>query len=147
MRTKSKRFNERGNAMLELAVVVPVLLLVMLGTADLGRVFFAAVTAVGGAHSGALYGSMSVARASDSSGVTNAALLDTQDLSGTTVAVTKYCQCGLGTPAPCPMSCSTSSPMRVYVKVTTQKTYSTVAPYPGIPASVPLATTAVFRVR
>ncbi len=49
---------ERGQSVVELALLLPVLLLVFLGTTDFGRVYFAKVAITNAARVGARYGSL-----------------------------------------------------------------------------------------
>lgn len=47
------RFRRRGQALVEMAIVVPVLVMIMLGTADLGRAFYLNLEVTGASRSGA----------------------------------------------------------------------------------------------
>ncbi|MFQ5945132.1 MAG: TadE/TadG family type IV pilus assembly protein [Anaerolineae bacterium] len=49
---------ERGQSVVELALLLPVLLLIFLGTTDFGRVYFAKVAITNAARVGARYGSL-----------------------------------------------------------------------------------------
>ena len=48
--------DSRGQSLVELALALPVLLLILLGTLDLGRVFFDYIQLRGAVHEGAAYG-------------------------------------------------------------------------------------------
>lgn len=51
---------ERGQALVELAMLLPILLIILLGIIDFGRVFYAYVTITNAAREGARYGSLHV---------------------------------------------------------------------------------------
>src|SRR5437867_1500977 len=82
-----------GQALVELALSIPLLLLLLFGAGDLARAFYTAVTLTNAAGVGATFGSRSVDAASDVAGITQAAQNDAQNLIGMSVTATKYCQC------------------------------------------------------
>lgn len=49
---------ERGQSLVELAIMLPILLIILLGIIDFGRVFYAYVTITNASREGARYGSM-----------------------------------------------------------------------------------------
>jgi len=49
---------ERGQALVELAILLPILLVILLGVIDFGRVFYAYVTITNASREGARYGSL-----------------------------------------------------------------------------------------
>ena len=53
-----KRSGERGQGLVELAVMLPLLLMITMGAVDLGRVFFSYVTIVNAAREGAICASL-----------------------------------------------------------------------------------------
>ena len=140
---KKNRRPEAGSAMIEFALAFPVLILVLLGTADFGRIFYTYVTLANAAHTGAEYGAASAPKTNDSAGISQAALNDSQDLTGVTITSQPYCQCSNGSPVSC--ATSSCSPLRYYVSVRAVKTFQTLIPYPGIPSSTNV--TAVAKIR
>ena len=78
--------NEKGQAAAELALVLPVLLLILFGCIDLGRVFASWMTLTNAAREGARFGSM---HPLDVPGIRNAALAEATagGLTGVSVAV------------------------------------------------------------
>jgi len=59
METKMKRrASERGQSLVELALCLPLLVLILLGVLDFGRVFNAYIVITNAARNGAYYGSM-----------------------------------------------------------------------------------------
>lgn len=81
-RRRSKRF--KGQSMVELALALPTLLLLLLGTIDMGRVFTGYIQMRNGAFEGARYGARVP---TDTAGITNA-VIDHGVPSNTSVSVT-----------------------------------------------------------
>ena len=138
---------ENGSSLVELAVVLPVLFLLLLGVADFGRAYYLGMEVSQAANSAALYGSQAP---SDAAGIASAAVADAQDVPGFTtssVTVTSGCECSDGSSpilgcSPVP-TCSTNAV--TYVQVDTVATYKATFPYPGIPASIVLRGKARMR--
>src|SRR5216684_2440907 len=140
---KENRRREAGTSLIEFGLAFPLLMLILVGTADFGRVFYTYITLANAAHTGAEYGATSVPKVYDSAGIRQSALNDAQDLTGVTVTSTPTCQCANGSPVNC--STASCSPLRYYVTVTAAKTFQTLIPYPGIPASTDVTAVAVIR--
>jgi len=83
----ANKTRKSGSAMTEVALVLPPLLLLMMGVADFGRVFYASIEVANAANAGALAGSYKVPNASNTTLISNAAKNDAPDLSGVTVLV------------------------------------------------------------
>ena len=81
---------------MELAIALPVLALILVGTIDFGRVFWLAMVVQNAARAGALFGAQSSANAADATGMQTAGnnVLTANGLS-TTGAVTaaRTCEC------------------------------------------------------
>jgi hypothetical protein len=58
-----------GGALVELAIVLPLLLIIFAGTVDFARVFYATISLTNAARAGAQYGSASLAKSLDSAGM------------------------------------------------------------------------------
>lgn len=71
MLTTHESTRERGQSLVELAISMPLLLLLMLGTIDMGRVFFDYIDMRNAAVEGATYGSRKPA---DTAGITAAVM-------------------------------------------------------------------------
>jgi Flp pilus assembly protein TadG len=140
---KKNRRREAGSSLIEFGLAFPLLMLILVGTADFGRVFYTYVTLASAAHTGAEYGATSAPKIYDSAGIRQAALNDAQDLTGVTVTSTPTCQCSNGSPVNC--ATTSCSPLRYYVTVKAAKTFQTLIPYPGIPSSTDVTAVAVIR--
>lgn len=134
-----------GSSVVEVALLMPVLLLILVGAVDLGRAYFMAIEVSSAAHAGALYG---VQNPTDTSGMESAAKLNASDVSSLVTTATYGCECSDGTlqNASC-TSAPTACPFNVvnYVQVGTSATYTTLIDWPGIPSSVALAGSAWMR--
>lgn len=64
-----RKYRRAGQSVVEMAIAMPVLLLLLLGTVDMGRVFFDYIEMRNAVVEGATYGSR---HPSDTSGITNA---------------------------------------------------------------------------
>jgi Flp pilus assembly protein TadG len=78
--SRSAFANEQGQAMLEAALTLPVLLLLLVGAAELGRVNYAAIELTNAAKAGAQYGAQSPEFQYDSTGITLAAQNEANDI-------------------------------------------------------------------
>ena len=143
---------EKGAALAELAILLPVALAALVGSVDLGRAGYEAIAVANAARSGAAYGSFSPDRATDIAGMEAAA---TDDLSKSlpegsfTVRASRYCTCGDGTLIACDAPfgvCDVSTlGRRMYVRVRVTKTFNTLLAYPGLPSSIALEREAHMR--
>lgn len=135
-----------GSALVELAVVSPLLLFMALGVGDLGRVVYTSLILSHAARAGAQYGAQTNATTGDASGIRAAALDEAQDISPVAVTSQRICECpGAGTVSCSTTMCTGYGVPQVFVQVTTTKTFQTLTPYPGIPSAVPLSRTAIVR--
>jgi len=132
--------------MAELALALPVLVLLLLAAADFGRLFYMWIAVNNAARAGAQYGSQTVANAANSSGIVLAATTDGSNISGLT-ATASQCTCISGTSvAACPASYCTNAPQGTFVEVDTQAPFHTVVSYPGIPSSITVTGKAIMQV-
>lgn len=139
--------SDSGTSLIELALVLPVLLLLLTGAVDFGRAYYLDIEVTHAAHAAALYGSQNP---SDTVGMQNAAVADAVDVptfSTSSVSVSYGCECSDGSSAV--VGCTTapicSTNIVSYVQVDTSMTYSAMLPYPGIPSPLTLRGTARMR--
>jgi Flp pilus assembly protein TadG len=155
---------QSGQALVELAFVVPMLLLLALGVIEIGRYAYIAILVGNAARAGAAFGSQSHAQAGQQTNIATAAKDDYQnngqDPTKLTVTSTFSCGCDSGgtiTPSPvgtnatCFLtgapSCSGGGHWVVTVSVTASGTYTSLFNYPGIPSSVALSRLSQMRVK
>ena len=145
-----KRTNQsKGTAAVELALMIGILMLILMGTIDVARVFYSAVTVDDASRAGAQYGIRSNAFSGDVSGIELAATHNAQDLGTVTTSRELYCMCeddSIKKNNCATVTCTEGVP-QVYVRVETQRTFSTAFGYPGLPQSIPLSSATTFRVQ
>ncbi len=138
-RSKALMSGEEGSALVELALSVPLLLLMLLGAAEFARVAYAAIEVANAAHSAVMYAASRASASSDATGIGNAAAADSPNLVGanavSVTAVSTACTCSDGSS---PTSCSDNSTCQsagagiiTTVTVQTQATYSPLIHIPG----------------
>ena len=136
---------ESGSALVEFALVSPLLLVILLGAIDFGRVSYAAMALTNAARAGAQYGAQSLATSTDYSGMQAAAIRSSSlDIAGMTAAASRRCECA-GSAQACNGTCLTT--LRIYVMVTTAKDFFTITHLPGYPHSLSLSRSAILRVQ
>lgn len=160
--------NDAGSALVELALTVPLLSLVLIGSVELGRIAYAAIEVSNAARAAVAYGSQSRETAIQPGNMIAAASQDAADLAalGATLVTTPsdscVCENGSSTPSVscsaliqqcCPPSATASCTTGyqtgtgvVYVQATTSATVNTMFHYPGIPTSFTLHGFAQMRV-
>ncbi len=134
-RLNARNRGDRGQALVELALIAPILIIIMLGVIDYGRVYFAYVSVTNGARIGADYAATDPAAAADTAGIKAAARADTTDLldqSPTNPEVT--------------VVTANDSQGRLYADVTMTYTFTTLFPWPGLPTSIDIERTVRSRV-
>jgi Flp pilus assembly protein TadG len=143
-RLKRAVLDAEGASFVELALVLPLFLLMLIPVVDIGRGFYAAIEVASSAHAGAMYG---LENPSDTSGMIQAAKAGASNLSNVSATATYGCECSDGTS---PVASCTSTPSCTYnyvtyVDVTVTSPYKTVFGYPGLPSSMNI--TREFRLR
>jgi hypothetical protein len=88
---------QRGSAILELAIAVPLLALILAGTMEFGRAFYAAAEVANAARAGVQFAAVNPANASNYTGMQQAATNDAVNVSGLTATASKFCECSDGT--------------------------------------------------
>jgi Flp pilus assembly protein TadG len=157
-----RRTSARGAALVELVMVAPVLIAMLVGTADFGRAFYATQAITHAARAGAEWAAQSTSNASNSSGITSIVQGSISDGAWSDATITvptpvNSCACVTNTPASatdvdategaCPATCSGSTHQVNYISVTVTKTFTTISIYPGIPHTLNISRTMKMRVQ
>ena len=150
------RRRQSGQSLLELAFLVPVLLLVALGVIEVGRYAYIGILVGNAARAGTAYGTQSLPQSVDTVGITTAADNDFQNngqnVSSLTVTAAVSCGCdstGTVAAAACTgagAGTCASGHWVVILSVTASGTFSSLFNYPGIPASITVSRTSSMRV-
>jgi len=138
----------RGQAIIEMAIVLPLVLLLLVGVIDFGRIYFTTMTVAHAARAGAQYGAQRNGTSGDIAGMKQAALDAAGDVPGVTADARQYCQCASGTSVDCldSTTCAEGAP-QVYVEVTADKVFTTMLQYPGIPSTNDVSRRVTLRVQ
>jgi len=145
----------------ELALVLPLSLVLFIGILDFGRVYYSAIAVSHAARAGVQYGAQDNVKSGDFAGMRQAASDALGDVSNFTVTACRYCRCADGTGSctscnaggdccstgsGCLGTCSSDAP-QVFVQVTVDKVFTTLFPYPGLPSTADLNRIATMRVQ
>jgi Flp pilus assembly protein TadG len=150
---KKLLFRDSGQALVETALTLPLLVLILIGAAEFARIAYAAIEVSNAARAGAAYGASSIAAAADSSGIQTAAALDAGDLTSTlttTATTSGICSSGnscTGANSTCSNTdCSTPGDhIETVVTVKTSVTFDPLIHLPGIPTTFTLKGQAVQK--
>jgi hypothetical protein len=151
LRQKSvSRVRERGQSLVELAFVLPLLLLLLVGIIEIGRFAYYSILVANAARAGAQYGAQSLATAADIAGISTAGANDAQGIvapNTLTVSSTQRCGCSSAALGACGALaiCIPPGHPLVYVQVTAVGTFNSLFNYPGLPG--PLNVTSVQEMR
>jgi Flp pilus assembly protein TadG len=152
---------ERGVSTVEVALMLPFLLLLLMGAVDFGQLFRMAIEVSNAARAGAQYGYQNSASQMDTPGMIAAAEDDAADVTTWGANVASYgCMCSDGTDQSqvgsstsdsvtlCvtpPASCTSRGTQLInYVEVQTQATYTPLFPWPGLPSTITLNGNATY---
>lgn len=147
VRAFSKTGRQSGQALLEMALVTPLLLALVLGVIELGRYAYLAILVESAARAGAAYGAQGLAYSVNSDGIRAAAQ---QDFGNDDLTVNSSTSCGYdisGNGGSCSAveTCS-RGPWVEVVSVTASAKFQPLFNYPGLPGRVPMAGKATMRV-
>lgn len=155
----NSRFTDRGQTLLEFALMLPCLVLLSVGIVEVGRAIYYTIEVNNAATAGVENGSQSLTDVNVSK-MQSAALADAGLGDVMTATATYGCTCdrGAGTsctyPVPAQGTCTSiadtcTAPGQIVqcVQVTTHATFTPIFRYPGLPASYTANGEAVMRVR
>ena len=140
--------SEHGGALVELAVVLPVLVLIAIGVMDYGRVYYTSITVAHAARAGAEWGAYGMTGSSTNDAqIQSFAQLEGAEAGTLTITSSHVCRCS---PAGALVSCTTGSCggyglPQIYVTATATKSIALLLKYPGLPATVTISRSATFR--
>ena len=143
-----RKQRERGNVLIEFALMSTVLLMMTLGVADFGRIFTVANKASNAAAAGTAYGALSPAHYTDMAGMQTAAQNDLGNLAtGATVTAVRSCRCSIGgAVVDCTSTCSAGQSRETYIQVTVVVPYHGYSGLQEIPGLVNVSGQSTVRV-
>ena len=160
-RLGQRRRRETGAALIELAIALPVLAVLLVGTIDFGRVFRLTMIVQNAARAGALYGAQSSANAANTTNIRiagNNVLIANSLPTLNAVAPVTTCECAndagttftatLNTGYNCTnaSTCAVGSHLVESVAVTVTQNFSMTGAFSPFPASMTIVRTAKMRV-
>lgn len=138
--------SDSGQALVELAVILPVAVALLVGIAEIGRYANACIVVGHAARAGVQYAIQNRVTASDTTGIIQAAKADAPEFTNLTVTPSHFCTCADGSSSTCePTDCSGSRIIE-YVKVDTEINMQSMFDYPGFPSSFDVKGEKIMRV-
>ena len=139
-----------GNAIVELALMMPMFTLILAGAADFARFAYASIEVSNAARAGIQYGTQNRGAAMDLAGMQLAATNDGADVSALKATATQFCVCTDGTSitsANAATKCVSPARILQYVQVNTTAKLKPIFQYPGLPTTLTLNGQATMRVQ
>lgn len=146
----NRQIKRRGGALVELAVVISVLSVLVIGVMDFGRIAYSAMAVTGAARAGAMFGAQN-GQMTNFTGMKAAADSAATDIGAIVDSATQSCECENGGSTTVMTSCvPPGTPVcpgivRYRVQVMAKKTFSMVKSFPGLPATVLIRRVAIMR--
>src|ERR1700722_14889739 len=136
---------QSGQTVVELALLLPLLLVLLLGLIEIGRYAYFDILVSNAARAGAQYGAQSLIQAGDVNGIRTAARND--GLAAMTITALQQCGCAAGALGGCPTGAVCPQPL-VYVQVTASDTYNSLFNFRWlpVPTQMTLSSTVTMRV-
>lgn len=143
-----RRAGERGQALVETAITLSMLIIMLIGATEIGRIAWATIQVTAAARAAVQYGDQSNAQAADSGGIQNAGYAAAPALTNLTIPPpTTTCVCGDGTAdAACDNTACPGSFMEQVLTVNTSATFDPIIHLPGLPTTYTLQAQAVQKV-
>lgn len=137
---------ESGSALVELALSMPILILLFVGAAEFASLSYKAIEVSDAAMAAVQYGTQSLATEADTTGIQTAATNDAANITLGPTTVTPSCICSDGTASTCAAGDCSSSTMEHILTVQTQATVDPGFHLIGLPTSYTLYGQAVQKV-
>lgn len=141
--------DESGQAFVELALSMTILILLLTGAAEFGRLAYAGIEVSNAARAGVAYGAQNHITASDNAGMQSAAVNDGPNVGSLTATATSFCTCSsnLSSQVSCvATSCTGGARLIEYVQVNTSAAVNPLLYVPGLPKTYTLRGQAIMRV-
>jgi len=133
--------SESGAALVEFAIVAPVLAMLLVGLIDVGRYMYDGVLAANAARAAAAYGAQTLSTAEDTSGMQAAANADSQGLTWQPISATAVCMVNNA-----PVQCGSNTAETVYVQVNVTGKFTPLINYPLLRNPVYVSGSSFMRV-
>lgn len=133
--------SEHGGPLVETALTMPLLIALVIGPVELGRVAYTAIECSNAARAGASYGAQNLTTEADTTGIRTVAANDAANIASilsTSVGTTGICADGsacTGTGGTCQNTDCSTSQIETILTVTTSATVPALVRLPGLPTS------------
>jgi len=145
-RTRAPGWRACGQASVELALSLPLLLMMFLVVVETGRAFYIAISVGNAARAGVQYGAQSLSTAADNAGMQSAASNNAPNITGMTATASHYCVCSDGSASTCLATDCSGSHRLLYTQVLTSAPYAPLISFMGILPVMTVPGKAVMRV-
>jgi hypothetical protein len=139
--------DRRGIAAIEFAIIAPMLVVMFICLTDLGLGIYANMQVDSAAQFGAQY---ALINGFDPDSITSA-VKSSAEISDLNVVPATFCGCpganGVNPSLACGLKCGDGSAAGSFVRVSVTHAYTTIIPYPGLPASFALASQSTVRLK
>jgi Flp pilus assembly protein TadG len=140
---------ESGQSLVELALTLPILLALILGAAEVGRIAYASIEIANAARAGAGFAVQNSVYPYDTTDITAAVAQEAPDLTSVQALATPACYCSSGGSFVCAdvnsTTCASTDHYEDFVTVTVTGKMNTLFGVPGIPSSLTLTSSATMR--
>jgi Flp pilus assembly protein TadG len=137
---------ESGQALIETAITLSLLLIMLIGATEIGRIAWASVQVTEAARAAVQYGDLNRKAASDTVGIQNAGSAAAPGLSNLTITPTTSCICGDGSASTCATTDCSGSFLEGVLTVKTSTTFDPLIHLPGLPRTYTLQAQAVQKI-
>lgn len=146
---------DSGNMLIELALLLPICVLLLLAAVEFGRLTFAAIEVENAARTGAQYGAQDHGFAGDITGIQAHARADASDIGGLYITPRTYCICSAngeatGTFDSCTAvaeTCAPPSESIEFLQVNVSGEFDPLIHAPRLPTKYTLQSQAIMRVQ
>lgn len=145
-RAARRQKGESGQALIETAITLSLLVVILVGAAEIARLAYASMQVVGAAKAAVQYGDIIITNANDTQGIQNAAAAEAPLLPNMVTTPTMSCLCADGISCTATSTlCAGSAPVQT-LTVTTSASFDPLIDLPGLPSSFNLQGYAVQQV-
>jgi Flp pilus assembly protein TadG len=138
--------NESGHAFVELALMLPLFSIIIIGAAEFARLTYALNEVSNAAHAGVQFGAQNHINAHNTNGMQQAATNDGQNVKALKATASNFCACSNGTTITCANAATACSARIIqYVQVNTSVSMDPLFHLPGLPTTYTLHGQAIMR--
>ncbi|GAC1563290.1 MAG: hypothetical protein NVS3B17_17560 [Vulcanimicrobiaceae bacterium] len=142
---------DRGQSIVEAALIAPLFLVLALGAVDVGGYMYDGIEVANAAHTSAQYAVQTAQTVGDYAGTRTAGTSDAKQIAITIDPTQGYCACdkSQSTTFPCGQNavpCPRPDSLDTFVKVIATGTFKPIIALPGLPAQIIISKTAIQQV-